>query len=62
MKAEDEAMEATGSAEAATAGDIGERQSGEAQQVVDEAQAVGCAEIVAGLTSETADEAREVAV
>ena len=48
---ENESVEAAGSAEAAATGDIGERQGGEAKQVVDEAQAVGRAEIVAGLAS-----------
>lgn len=57
-----EAVEAAGGAEAAATGDVGEREGGEAQQVVDEAQSVGGAEIVAGLASETADEAGEVAV
>ena len=59
---ENESVKAAGGAEAATAGDIGERQSGEAQKVIDEAQSIGNAEIMAGLASETADEAREVAV
>ena len=54
---EKESVKAAGGAEAATAGDFGEGQGGEAQQVVDEAQAIGGAEIMAGLTCEAADEA-----
>ena len=57
-----ETVEAAGGAEAATAGDISKGQSGEAQEVIDEAQAVGGAEVVAGLAGEAADEAAEVAV
>ena len=49
VMAKDKAVKAAGGAEAATAGDIGERQSGEAQKVFDEAQAVGCAEVMAWL-------------
>lgn len=57
VMAKDKAVKAAGGAEAATAGDIGERQGGEAQQVVNEAQTVGREEVVAGLAGETADEA-----
>ena len=55
-------LEAAGSAEAAAKGYFGERQGGEAQEVVDEAQAVGHEEVVAGLAAETAYEAAKVAV
>lgn len=55
-------MEAAGGAEATAAGDIGQGKGGEAQEIVDEAKTVGCAEAVAGLAGEAADEAAEVAV
>ena len=50
-------MEATGGAEAAAEGDIGKRQGGEAQEVVNEAEAVGDEEVMARLAAETADKA-----
>ena len=60
--AKHETMEAAGGAETAATGYIGKREGGEAQQVVDEAQTVDYAEIVAGLASETADETAKVAI
>lgn len=60
--AEDKAVEAAGSAEAAASGYFGKSEGGEAQKVVDEAQAVGYTEIMAGLAGEAADEAAKVTV
>ena len=50
-------MEATGGAEAAAEGDIGKRQGCEAQQVINQAEAVGDEEVMAGLAAEAADKA-----
>ena len=46
--------------DAATEGDFGEGERGEAQKVIDEAAAVLVAEVVAGLAGEAADEPGEV--
>lgn len=60
--AQDKAVEASSCTEATALRYFGQRERGEAQEVVDEAQTVGHNEIVTGLASETADEAAEISV
>lgn len=56
-----EGIEIALGADAAAEGDFGEGEGGEAQKVIDKAQSVMVAEIVAGLAGETTNEAGEVA-
>ena len=61
MVAAAEGIEIALGADAAAEGDFGEGEGGEAQKVIDKAQSVMVAEIVAGLAGETTNETGEVA-
>lgn len=60
--AQDKAVEASSCTEAAALRDFGQREAGEAQEVVDEAQTVDHNEIVTGLACEAADKTAEVTI